>query len=279
MANEKNSDTLKVPLMVGVGVALVGFVILQLNVSQRIAKIRRDSKTETICALVAEDSVEAADTFEREDFGWREVARNDMPVGTILFENPASGKEAKQLYDDKLTMLTGLTAARPVKEGQVLHEIDFNTAGEESLAEIIKPGKRAFPINVSNADLLSGLLQPNDYVDVVAKYEANSMIVTAEEVRSVGRHPRTEVILQNVPVVSVGGRLARAVYNDWHGGSSTVILEVTPDQALALSHIAGAADLSVLLRSDEEGGTKAYGVTQINIDNVSKILKTIKQTE
>lgn len=105
---------------------------------------------------------------------------------------------------------------------------------------------------VDRTSLLGGLLQPNDRVDVLATFPAG---ITIHGVQT-ERHEKTMVILEDVTVLAVGGRMTEggAIRG---GGGGTVVLALDPDQSLLMSHVQKNADISLLLRPlrSEHAGT------------------------
>ena len=81
----------------------------------------------------------------------------------------------------------------PVEKGEVLSlAATADKSAVYGLAAIIPPGKRAMSITVDATDVVPGLLQPGQRVDVVASFVSGSDSVA-------------KTILQNVPLLAVNG--------------------------------------------------------------------------
>ncbi len=262
----------QLPLIAGAALALVGFVLVNSATNERVARIKKKYERPMVGVLAAKRGLSRGDTVKSSDLGWKEVVKEEQPVGTIKFGNPDESSESRRKYEDQLAMLEGLKVRRDIGKGEILHETDFETELGETLGEIVREGYRAFAIDVSRNSLLGGLLQPNDRVDVLATYSSTAFVigVNTQSTRGGGRE-ETAVILENVPVVAVGGRLARASAAG-RGTSGTVVLELTPDEALTLTHVQNRARLSLLLRSPADATSK-YQKPRVDSADVGAVLE------
>jgi Flp pilus assembly protein CpaB len=117
----------------------------------------------------------------------------------------------------------------------------------------VSEGKRAISINVDLEQGVSGYIQPNSKVDVIA-YETSKDDKTKKEFKS------ASVILENIKVLSSGkssdNKADALQYN-------TVTLEVTPAQGVMLSLAAKDKDgFYLMLRNLADTGTGTAGLKQ-----------------
>jgi pilus assembly protein CpaB len=108
---------------------------------------------------------------------------------------------------------------------------------------------RALSISVSGAASVSGMVQPNDRVDVLGTFSFPAEGVQGE-MESV-----TLTVLQDVTVLAVGNQLSRRPTDRARrsGGYSTVTLEITPREAELLvfaEQVKGRLVLSLRNASD-----------------------------
>lgn len=108
----------------------------------------------------------------------------------------------------------------------------------------LAPGKRAVSIQIDRVKGISGLLQPGDRVDVLAIPPRASN----------GQLPHTAAILRAIRVLAVGASLetTSATPSPDYQNSTTVTLEVTPQQADLLASADANTTLRLALRSPRE---------------------------
>jgi pilus assembly protein CpaB len=108
----------------------------------------------------------------------------------------------------------------------------------------LAPGKRAVSIQIDRVKGISGLLQPGDRVDVLAIPPRASN----------GQLPHTAAILRAIRVLAVGAELetTSATPSPDYQNSTTVTLEVTPQQADLLASADANTTLRLALRSPRE---------------------------
>lgn len=108
----------------------------------------------------------------------------------------------------------------------------------------LAPGRRAVSIQIDRVKGISGLLQPGDRVDVLAIPPRASN----------GQLPHTAAILRGIRVLAVGASLetTSATPSPDYQNSTTVTLEVTPQQADLLASADANTTLRLALRSPRE---------------------------
>ena len=154
------------------------------------------------------------------------LAREDLGV-LALFENAV--RDHAVLAEDSLLLINrktvrALTASAPV----FWTDIEGGDPSSRGLASDIKSRMRAISINVSGAASVSGMVKPNDHVDVLGTFTFPSETVPGE------MELVTLTILQDVLVLATGRETAKSrFYSDSRGASSynMVTLEVTPREA------------------------------------------------
>lgn len=146
---------------------------------------------------------------------------------------PASAIEPDAITDASkavgaLSLIT-IPAGSTITESKVGHPTDVG------LPVQLKPGMRAVSIQIDKVKGVSGLIEPGDYVDVIAVLP-----------RVGNKPPPAAAILRGVRVLSVGDQLeySSATPSPQEANSTTVTLEVTPKQADMID----MADLNTVLR-------------------------------
>lgn len=167
------------------------------------------------------------------------AAFRDLPAGTILQRKDLAEKTT---FDRELTDKTIL----PKDADRILgRKLKFAVQKEETLlwtvvdvpyypgsglAPMVNPGLRAVSISVGGAAAVSGLVQPNDRVDILGTFFFPSKKVSGE------MEAVTLTVLQDVTVLACGQTLAKQEdfgpqRRSSAAGYATVTLEVTPREA------------------------------------------------
>lgn len=186
----------------------------------------------------------------------------DLPSGTVIAKAdlklktvPASGLRGQALTEENLNDVLGRKLVSGHRRGEILFWADFeggNPLGG-GLAADIRRKMRAVSINVSGAAAVSGMVKPNDHVDVIATF---SFPKTAPDGKTVINELVTSTILQNVLVLATGGETAKTGARKQFFGAgsySTVTLEVSPREAEMLvfaEQIKGRLCLALRNRND-----------------------------
>jgi pilus assembly protein CpaB len=167
------------------------------------------------------------------------AAARDLPAGTVLkFEDLGSKSLYKSAVGENvyrpedLDVVQGKRLNYGLKKGEPLWGayVDVPARGRYGLAPAIQTGLRAVSIAVGGSQAVSGLVQPNDRVDILGTFSFPSRTHPGEN------ETVTLTVLQDVTVLATGTRLGKADYASREGGSgssgySTVTLEVTPREA------------------------------------------------
>lgn len=199
----------------------------------------------------------------REKFGDMDVVCliENAPAGTVITKSiltvknvPKVGFAERAIRLDRVNDVVGSRIVVSHRKGEVLFWSDIE-GGDPSLKGLsadIKNQMRAMSINVSGAASVSGMVRPNDHVDVLGTFD-----FPTDEGKLRRGDPVTCTILQNVLVLATGNETSksRSARGSLGGpqGYSTVTLEVTPREAEMLAfaeQIRGR--LSLTLRSSTD---------------------------
>ena len=179
------------------------------------------------------------------------IARREI-LGTKVV--PKAGLRGQALTLENLGDVLGRKILFAHERGDVVFwsDIEGGNPRIEGLAAIIKKGMRAVSINASGAASVTGMVNPNDHVDVIGTFTFPDESGKRDQAALV-----TCTILQNVLVLATGRTTAKMAGKDSSGapqGSySTVTLEVTPREAEMLAfaeQMRGRLSLSLRNKSD-----------------------------
>ncbi len=192
------------------------------------------------------------------------VASKDLPTGTRLTTENMKKRQVPKvgLKDDVLMAKDGTTVLGKklrwsVKKHNLItwNDIEGSDKPHSGLSPIINKTKnlRAVSIAVSGSAAVSGMIQPNDHIDVLGTFTFASKTIPGE-MESV-----TLTMLQDVTVLATGDRLAkpstfeRSRRSKRSSGYSTVTVEVTPQEAELLIFAQNAkGKLSLSLRHPDD---------------------------
>jgi pilus assembly protein CpaB len=147
------------------------------------------------------------------------------------------------------------------------------------LSPIIKPSMRAISLAIGGEASVSGLVQPNDRVDILGTFTFPSR-TNPKETETV-----TLTILQDVSVLATGARLAKQEFEGsdrWSrggaGGSySTVTFEVSPREAELLVFAQNAQGrLTLSLRNPDDIGFERI-LPEVNFQHIEKNLPELNE--
>jgi pilus assembly protein CpaB len=197
-----------------------------------------------------------------ERYGVMEVLcyAENVPGGTIISKGqlgtksvPAAGLRGQALTIENLGDVLGRRVVLGHRTGDIVFwaDIEGGNPRDIGLAADVKKGMRAVSINASGAAAVSGMVNPNDHVDVIGTFSFPGENTKGQDALV------TCTILQNVLVLATGKTTAktpgREGFGSAQGNYSTVTLEVTPREAEMLAfaeQIRGRLSLSLRNRRD-----------------------------
>ena len=179
------------------------------------------------------------------------LTRNDL--GTLSF--PAAGLVGKAITEeDSWQTVVGRKLVFGRRKGEPLFwsDVEGGDPRATGLSSDVKKKMRAVSINCSGAASVSGMVRPNDHVDVIGTFDLT------DPTRASGARAKNLVtctILQNVLVLATGSQTAKTRLREGQAGTaySLVTLEVTPREAEMLAfaeQIKGRLVLTLRNRND-----------------------------
>jgi pilus assembly protein CpaB len=167
------------------------------------------------------------------------AAARDLPAGTVLkFEDLGAKSVYKSAVGENVyrpehvDVIQGKRLNYGLKKGEPVWGayVDVPGGGRYGLAPAIQSGLRAISVSVAGFASVSGLVQPNDRVDILGTFSFPSKTQPGEN------ETVTLTVLQDVTVLATGTRMGKQDFMGRESGSgsgsySTVTLEVTPREA------------------------------------------------
>lgn len=169
------------------------------------------------------------------------VANSDLPAGSIL-KNTDLAKAAvfqsnvgsRAILPESVLDIVGKKLLFNISRGDPIQwsDIDVPAQGAAGLAEMINPTMRAVSIPVDAIASISGMIKPNDHVDILGTFTFPSATVTG------GVETITLTVLQDVTVLATGQALANQIPMPGTRAAerasrsySAITFEVTPREA------------------------------------------------
>lgn len=165
--------------------------------------------------IAAGRALPAGATLQASDLGLLEVLASSVTDDSILASDLVriEGRKLARSLDLKNPLLWSY-----IEGGKQVHQ---------GLSDEIQPKMRAVSIPVSGASGVSGMVRPNDCVDVLGSFSLPQKNGTEESLEMV-----TLTVLQNVTILAVGNQTHRSSQDARSNSAySTVTLQVTPREA------------------------------------------------
>lgn len=222
------------------------------EVKNRIAEINMQNVR--VGVLVFTRDMAAGETIRHKDLGSMDLPQSGIRQDTIKTNSVFSIIGAKLAFSQ--------SKAKPI----LWSDIEGGEPGHGGLASDVKPRMRAISVNVSGAASVSGMVNPNDRVDVLGTFTFPNAKGESELV--------TFTILQDVTILATGKQRARSTpmasqsYN-------MVTLEVTPREAEILvfaEQIKGR--LTLALRNPKDTYSEKT-LPKVDFDRIQKELETL----
>lgn len=201
------------------------------------------------------------------------LSRADLGIRTV----PALGMRGQALERGDLSDVLGRRTLIAHREGEIVFwsDIEGGSPAAKGLSADIRRQMRAISINVSGSAAVSGMVKPNDHVDVIGTFNfPNSEKVNGEKEELV-----TCTILQNVLVLATGRETAKSqsiTYGNTSGSAySMVTLEVTPREAEMLAFAEQIRGRLVLTLRNRNDASYEKQLPQVNYQKIREEIEEL----
>lgn len=209
--------------------AVTAAVLLKKGLSREVDL--RLASEEPVSVVAAERDIAAGQPLTRADIMPLDIPKRSLAPSTVTAEHG--------------TELVGQTLVRPRRAGEQLSWFDVAERGR-GLASAVPAGQRAVTVSVDERGGLSGMLKPNDRVDV--------LFLVSQSAPKEGAPDRASarLLLPNVTVLAVGGRTGLDAPEE--NAYATVTLACSPEEAAAIALAQSKGELTLVLRNPEDAG-------------------------
>lgn len=210
-------------LIVSVVIGVMAFWLTREYFQARLGEIEREreqllSGERRAKVLATNRALPQGTVLQKKDLALKDTLAREVGKNTVLPEN------LDQILDKKLNL--------SMDAGDTLQwsYIDVPFRPGSGLAPMVTPGMRAISMSIGGAASVSGLVQPNDRVDVLGSFSLPSA-KNPQQLEAV-----TLTVLQDVTVLATGQSLGKQAGDGSERGRastgySTVTMEVTPREA------------------------------------------------
>lgn len=209
----------------------------------------------------------------------RDIAENE-PISEdaiIVRKFPRARSQlstSREVMADQKTLILGRKAMFPIARGSVIQWNDLHSTvsgGREGANTVIRPGYRAVAIPVDQTASIAGLVQPNNYVDLIGTFKFPDMRGDAS------LDTITLTILQRVRVIATGNDYGiRAPGQGASRSYSTVTLELLPAEAEMIVFASQKGYIQMSLRNHEDSAI-TKDLQSVNWKYLQKNLQTYNQ--
>ena len=227
------------------------------------AKRALNRGTEKIVAVVAKEDLPRGATITRGNLALSKPQfKTRLPDDVIIAENS----------DHILNRRTRVSLRR----GRAISWSDIEKGTpSRGLSPVIRHGMRAVSLSIGGAAAVSGMIQPNDRLDIIGTFSFPSEM--AGEMKTV-----TLTILQDVSVLAVGQQLANmtgaGARRKQSRGYNSVTLEVTPPEAeLLIFAQQTRGQMALILRHPEDSSFEKE-IPIVDFEHLQKKIPEMNET-
>ncbi len=173
------------------------------------------------------------------------VASRDLFPGTVISSDTVSLRAVPKGYihqdalrPDEFSAVAGLTLAHPLKAGETVLRSHLSSQRGGHFAGLIEDGKRALTLSVDDISSVSGMLQPNDRVDI---------LMTTRD----GKDPLTFPLIEDVLVLATGVKTDAYGEDGVVSTYNTATVLVGPKDSARLVHASSVGKLTFVLRGGD----------------------------
>jgi len=208
-------------------------------------------------------------------------AKRNLPSGTVLtsddlgvmdvIENAVRGHVVEE-KDFSMLLNYRLQRSLSVRDPVYWSDIEGGNPLNLGLAGDIKDHQRAISISVGGAAAVSGMVKPNDHVDVLGTFSFPSAAKSGE------MEMVTLTILQDVLILATGHDTAKSQFGSNErasGGYNTVTVEVTPREAEMLVFAEQARGRLVLTLRNPADMAYEKDLPRVDFSKIQEEIKTL----
>lgn len=249
-------------------IALIAALVVAIGVYQFLKEIGKPQETPRTEVVVAAMDIPENTQITSDMVVMQQVATEALLPGHITDMDSVIG----------MVMSSDVYAGEQIVYNRLV-QVGAAVDQSKTLAYKVDEGMRAVTISVGSASGLSYMLKPGNHVDLIMHYsyeeeeepeeKAKAAAEDGEEEPEETAEPKTKtvlasrILLQDVQVLAVGSEMSKDGTLEY----TTVTLQLTPEEALELSHAEWIGSIGVILRSALDTETlEEFEHTEVTLD-------------
>ena len=259
----------KIVLLVSVAVGIVAALLTRAYLSAKDAEVRRQAR-----AFAERHGVMDVLILKRDLPGGAVLEKSDLLVNTV----PAAGIRGQALTPENVIDVVGRKLLRGHSRYDTLFWADVEGGGNSrgGLSDDVGRGWRAVSIAISGAAAVSGMVRPNDHVDVIGTFPFPAGTDSSGREKT---NPTTLTVLQNVLVLATGKETAKTAARTGadatRAGYSTVTLQVLPREAEIIAFAEQLKGRLYLSLRDRRESPQTREIPKIGFDEIASALQEL----
>jgi pilus assembly protein CpaB len=213
-------------LMLALGVGLVAAWTARAYLGQRVAEIEARSVVRKVGVLVAKSPIAPGQVISVDNLAIREI--------------PEEWHQSSAVTPEQFDRVTGQTLAFNLAPGEMLMWSMLEQRRAATFSARVAIGRRAITLPVDEISSISGMLEPDDLIDLLITVERDGK-------------KQTRPLMQKVRVMATGQRSEQGGAGEEMRMYSTVTLDVTLAEAETLILAREIGKLTALLRHPDDG--------------------------
>lgn len=181
------------------------------------------------------------------------VAKSALGVGTILSRANVAVRQVPSEFSHSVAVspadfdrIDGRVVAYAIRGGEMILWGLLENQRVPTFSAHVVNGRRAITVPVDEINSISGLLEPDDQIDLIVSIERDGRRVVRP-------------LLQRVRVMATGQRSIDNPKTGERREYSTVTLDTTPEQARRIIAAREGGQLTALLRNPQDAATAGFG--------------------
>jgi pilus assembly protein CpaB len=256
----------KVAILIAIIVGLISIIAIQQYISKSVGA----KEGGVVKVLTAKRALKAGATLTPSDC-------NTADIPSVIYNKaPRSFVRDVELGNYARAKLT-----EAYKADEFICPLTF-TSGVQNETLPVEPGNRAVTINVDDVSGVAGLLQRNDYVDIVMVQRlANVPVAEGTGGGSFRGQPMLLNVFRKVRVLTPGRQiLTMNAENVGRSGYSTVTVELPVEKATVLAALRLFSQIALLLRNpNDTSGTEDIYNMKVDSAALQETLASIHKTD
>lgn len=180
------------------------------------------------------------------------VAKKAVLAGELLTADNLAIRKVPSAYipstaldPEKFASIEGKLSAYELKSGDMIMQSSIANPKIPSFSTQLKSGRRAITVAVDEINSISGMLEPNDKIDLLVTIDQEGQKIT-------------QPVLQNVNILATGQQAHNArnsTHQDEVKSYDTITLDISPEEAELIISARETGKLTALLRNPSDKQT------------------------